>query len=58
MTDTPKTKPPTQEWPNTVRTREELDSALAAGEKSGVSSHSIKEIADRAIARLKADSSL
>jgi hypothetical protein len=58
MSDTPKTKPPADEWPNTVRTREELDSALEAGEKSGESPYTIKEIADRAIARLKADGHL
>ena len=41
------------EWPNTVRTREELDAALEAGEKSGVSERSIDEIFEAAIARAK-----
>jgi hypothetical protein len=58
MSDTPKTKLPVDEWPKTIRTREELDSALEAGEKSGASPYTIKEIAHRAIARLKADGSL
>ena len=43
------------EWPNTVRTRDELDSALEAGEKSGVSKYTIKEIAERTLAKLEAD---
>ena len=58
MSDTPKTKPPAEEWPNTVRSREELDSALEAGEKSGVSDRTIDEIFEAAIARLKADGRL
>ena len=53
MSEPPKTKPPAGEWPNTVRTREELDSALEAGEKSGVSDRTIEEIFEAAIARLK-----
>ena len=36
-----------------VRTRDELDSALEAGEKSGVSPHTIEEVGERTIARLK-----
>ena len=40
------------EWPNTVRTRDELDSALEAGFKSGVSKLSGKQIVERALARL------
>lgn len=53
MSDTPKTKGKSDEWPNTVRTREELDSALEAGEKSGASDRDIDEIFESAIARLK-----
>lgn len=33
-----------KEWPNTVRTREELDAALEAGLNSGVSELSLDEI--------------
>lgn len=35
---------PNANWPNTVRTREELDAALEAGLKSGVSPLSHDEI--------------
>lgn len=41
------------EWPNPVRTRDELDSALEAGEKSGVSDRTVDEIFESTIARLK-----
>jgi len=47
--------PDTQEWPNTVHTRDELDSALEAGEKSGVSPYTIDEIVAQTLAELKAD---
>ena len=56
MSDTNRKQPkaePAKEWPNTVRTREELDAALEAGLKSGVSPYSIEEITERAISRLK-----
>lgn len=42
---------PANEWPNTVNNRDELDSALEAGLKSGISKRSIDEIVERA--RLK-----
>lgn len=38
-------------WPNTIRTREELDSALEAGLASGISQYSAEEIVERAIKR-------
>ena len=40
-------------WPNSVHTREELDAALDAGLKSGVSERTTKEIFESAIARVK-----
>lgn len=40
-------------WPNTVRTRDELDSALEAGLASGVSPYSAQQIIERAIKRFK-----
>lgn len=54
MDDTQKTKPKAQdraEWPNTIRTREELDAALEAGLKSGVSKRSFDEIVAAGIKR-------
>lgn len=42
-----------KEWPNPVRNRAELDAALEAGHKSGVSSRTFDEITERAIARAK-----
>lgn len=42
-----------REWPNTVRNRDELDSALEAGLKSGVSELTGRQIVDRALARIK-----
>lgn len=56
MGDTNRKQPkaePAEDWPNTVRTREELDAALEAGLKSGVSPYTIEEITERAISRLK-----
>ena len=56
MSDTNRKQPkaePAKEWPNTVRTREELDAALEAGLKSGVSPRGFEEITERAISRLK-----
>lgn len=40
-------------WPGTVQTREELDSALEAGLKSGVSTKTIEEVMEAAIARVE-----
>lgn len=45
-------------WPNTIRNRDELDSALEAGEKSGVSELTIEQVAERKIAQMKADGEL
>ncbi len=42
-----------REWPNSVCTFDELDSALEAGEKSGVSDRTTEEIFEGAISRLK-----
>ena len=56
MSDTNRKRPkaePAEEWPNTVRTREELDAALEAGLKSGVSPRSFEEIVESARSRLK-----
>lgn len=39
------------EWPATVRTRAELDTALAEGMKSGTSDRKIEEIMESAITR-------
>ena len=33
-----------RDWPNTIRSKSELDSALESGEKSGVSVLSVEEI--------------
>jgi len=41
------------EWPSTISTRDELDSALEAGLKSGVSELTGKQIVERALALLK-----
>lgn len=51
--DGTKQQPEADEWSNTVRTREELDSALEAGLKSGVSELTGKQIVERALARLE-----
>ncbi len=42
-----------EEWSNAVRNRDELDSALEAGLKSGVSSRTIDEIFASGIAKAK-----
>lgn len=42
-----------QDWPNTVRTHEELDSALEAGLKSGRSNRTVHEIFEEQIAKFK-----
>ena len=36
--------PPAKDWPNTVKTRTDLDAALEAGEKSGVSKRSFENV--------------
>ena len=41
------------EWPNTVRTREDLDTALEKGLASGVSERTFDEIFDSGIALAK-----
>lgn len=41
------------EWPNTIRTAAELDSALESGLKSGVSTRTIDEIFESVIAKVK-----
>ena len=38
-------------WPNTITSREELDSSLEAGEASGASNYSIDDVFDDVIAR-------
>jgi hypothetical protein len=43
----------THEWPNVINTREELDSALEEGLKSGVSPYNIEQITQKVIARLR-----
>ena len=40
-------------WPGTIRSQEELDSALEDGEKSGRSPYTIRQIVERTISRLK-----
>ena len=42
------------DYPNTVSNREELDLALAAGLKSGISKRTTEEIFEAGIARAKA----
>ena len=44
-----------RDWPNSVRSRKELDDALEAGEASGVSDSTVLEIAENMIARMKAN---
>lgn len=46
-------KPAAEDWPNPVRTREELDAALEAGLASGESPYRIDEVAERILNRLK-----
>ena len=53
MDEKQKSKPKADEWPNTIRTREELDAALEAGEESGVSERSFDEAVEAGIARAK-----
>lgn len=53
MAEKQKTTEKRPEWPNTVRTREELDAALEAGEASGVSKRSFDEAVEAGIARAK-----
>ena len=56
MGDTNRKQPkaePAEDWPNTVRTRDELDAALEAGLKSGVSPRTFEEIIESARSRFK-----
>ncbi len=53
MSETAKTKPSPPHWPDTIRSREQLDRALEDGLKSGVSPDRIADIVERAKARLK-----
>ena len=54
MNDREAKRPPRElDWPNTVRTREELDEALEEGLNSGVSERTTEEIFESAIARAK-----
>jgi hypothetical protein len=53
MSEKTKTQPKTPEWPNTIRSRAELDAALEAGLKSGISERSFDQIVEDAIARAK-----
>lgn len=53
MDDTKTVKPKTPEWPNTIRSRDELDEALEAGRQSGVSERGFDDIVEAAIARVK-----
>jgi hypothetical protein len=48
-----KQHPKPEDWPGTVLSRDELDSALEAGEESGASPHTIPEIVQRTLARLR-----
>ena len=41
------------DWPDTIRTREALDLALEAGEKSGISTRNVDEIFEDALTSLK-----
>ena len=52
MDDREAKRPPKElDWPNPVRTREELDAALEEGLNSGVSERTTDEIFESAIAR-------
>ena len=42
-----------EKWPGNIQTRAELDSALEAGLKSGVSTRTIDEIFESVIAKAK-----
>jgi hypothetical protein len=53
MTETAKTKQSPPPWPDTIRSREQLDRALEDGLKSGVSPDTIADIVESAKARLK-----
>lgn len=46
-------KPDSGDWPNTIRSRDQLDTALEAGLKSGPSKRSIDDIMEKAIARIE-----
>ena len=48
--------PPHQdEWPDTVRTRSELDAALEEGERSGRSSKTMREIVKEVLGERRGD---
>jgi hypothetical protein len=51
-TDTPQ-DPKAQDWPNTVRSRDELDSALEEGLESGRSKRTVHDIFEEQIAKFK-----
>ncbi|MCI5078211.1 hypothetical protein [Oricola sp.] len=53
MAEKAKTAEKHPDWPNTIRTRDELDAALEAGLKSGESDRNIDEIFKATIVRLK-----
>lgn len=53
MDEKTKSKPVNAQWPNPIRTREELDAALEAGLKSGVADENIEQITQRVIASRK-----
>lgn len=54
MDDTRTTKPKNvDDWPNTVRSPDELDSALEEGLKSGASDLTVHQIFEEQIAKFK-----
>lgn len=54
MDDTQTTKPKNlDDWPNTVRSPDELDSALEEGLKSGESNLTVHQIFEEQIAKFK-----
>lgn len=53
MDEKTKAKPVAADWPNPIRTRDELDAALEAGLKSGVADEDIEQVTQRVIASRK-----